>query len=297
MQITPYLHFDGKCEEAIEFYKKAIGAKVEMLMRFKESPEGKDNPMCAPGSEEKIMHSCFKVGDTAVMASDGYAKGNPEFKGFSLSISATTEDGGRQDVQRARRRRSGADAAHQNVLLAEVRHVRRQVRRRLDGDGRSVTGKECVEMQKITPFLLLDGKAEEAMNFYTSVFKNSKVVDVARSGDAGPVFSATIELDGERFHLLNTGPKAEFTAAISFFVNCETQAEVDELWDKLLAGGAPLRCGWLKDKFGLHWQIIPSALGRLMRVKDAAQSQRVMQAMMQMIKIDIAGLERAAQGA
>ena len=96
-------------------------------------------------------------------------------------------------------------------------------------------------MQKITPFLLLDGKAEEAMNFYTSVFKNSKVVDVARSGDAGSVFSATIELDGERFHLLNTGPKADFTAAISFFVNCETQAEVDELWDKLLAGGAPLQ--------------------------------------------------------
>ena len=110
-------------------------------------------------------------------------------------------------------------------------------------------------MQKITPFLLLDGKAEEAMNFYTSVFKNSKVVDVARSGDAGPVFSATIELDGGRFHLLNTGPKADFTAAISFFVNCETQAEVDELWEKLVAGGAPLQCGWLKDKFGLHWQV------------------------------------------
>ena len=152
-------------------------------------------------------------------------------------------------------------------------------------------------MQKITPFLWFDGNAEEAMNFYTSVFKNSKVVDVARSGDAGPVFSATIELDGERLHLLNTGPKAEFTAAISFFVNCETQAEVDELWEKLVAGGAPLQCGWLKDKFGLHWQVIPSALGRLMRVKDAAQSQRVMQAMMKMIKIDIAGLERAAHGA
>jgi predicted 3-demethylubiquinone-9 3-methyltransferase (glyoxalase superfamily) len=152
-------------------------------------------------------------------------------------------------------------------------------------------------MQKITPFLLLDGRAEEAMNFYTSVFKNSKIVDVTRSGDAGPVFGATIELDGERFQLLNVGPKADFTAAISFFVNCETQAEVDELWDKLLAGGAPLRCGWLKDKFGVHWQIIPSALGRLMRDKDAGKSQRVMQAMMQMIKIDIAGLERAAQAA
>ena len=152
-------------------------------------------------------------------------------------------------------------------------------------------------MQKITPFLLLDGKAEEAMNFYTSVFKNSKIVDVARSGDAGPVFSATIELDGERFHLLNTGPKADFTAAISFFVNCETQAEVDELWDQLADGGTPLRCGWLKDKFGVHWQIIPTALGRLLRDKDAARSKRAMQAMMQMSKIDIAGLERAAEAA
>ncbi|MEA2982652.1 MAG: hypothetical protein QOF09_4475 [Alphaproteobacteria bacterium] len=152
-------------------------------------------------------------------------------------------------------------------------------------------------MQKITPFLLLDGKAEEAMKFYTSVFKNSKIVDVTRSGDAGPVFGATIELDGERFHLLNTGPKADFTAAISFFVNCETQAEVDDLWDKLAAGGTPLRCGWLKDKYGVHWQIIPAALGRLLRDKDAAKSQCVMKAMMQMIKIDIAGLERAADAA
>ena len=152
-------------------------------------------------------------------------------------------------------------------------------------------------MQKITPFLLIDGRAEEAMNFYTSVFKNSKIVDVSRAGDTGPVFSATVELDGERFILLNMGPKTEFTAAVSFFINCETQPEVDDLWDKLLAGGEPLRCGWLKDKFGLHWQIIPTALGRLMGVKDAAQSQRVMQAMMKMIKIDIAGLEQAAQGA
>ena len=152
-------------------------------------------------------------------------------------------------------------------------------------------------MQKITPFLLLDGRAEEAMNFYTSVFKNSKILDVMRSGDTGPVFSATIELDGERFHLLNVGPKADFNAAISFFVNCETQAEVDELWGKLLVGGEAMRCGWLKDKFGLHWQIIPAALGQLMRGEDAARSQRVMQAMMQMIKIDIAGLERAAQAA
>jgi predicted 3-demethylubiquinone-9 3-methyltransferase (glyoxalase superfamily) len=152
-------------------------------------------------------------------------------------------------------------------------------------------------MKKITPFLLIDGKAEEAMNFYTSVFKNSKIVDTSRAGDKGPLFSATVELDGERFILLNMGPKAEFTAAVSFFINCETQAEVDELWDKLVAGGQPLRCGWLKDQFGVHWQVIPSALGRYLRDKDPAKSQRVMTAMMQMIKIDIAALDRAHQGA
>ena len=152
-------------------------------------------------------------------------------------------------------------------------------------------------MQKITPFLIIDGRAEEAMNFYTSVFKNSKIVDTSRAGDSGPLFGATIELDGERFILLNTGPKTEFTAAVSFFINCETQAEVDGLWNKLVAGGQPLRCGWLKDKFGVHWQVIPSALTRYMRDKDRAKSQRVMQAMMQMIKIDIAALDRAYQGA
>ena len=153
-------------------------------------------------------------------------------------------------------------------------------------------------MQKITPFLLMDGRAEEAMNLYTSVFRNSKIVDVSRSGDNGPVFSATLELDGERFILLNVGPKSEFSASVSFFINCETQAEVDELWDKLLAGGgAPMQCGWLKDKFGVHWQVIPSALGRLMRDKDPAKSQRVMQAMMKMVKIDVAGLEAAHRAA
>jgi len=152
-------------------------------------------------------------------------------------------------------------------------------------------------MQKITPFLLINGRAEEAMNFYASVFKNSKIVYQSRAGDNGPLFSATVELDRERFILLNTGPKAEFTPAVSFYVDCEDQAEVDDLWDKLVAGGAPLRCGWLKDKFGVHWQVIPSALPHYLRDKDKTKSQRVMEAMMQMIKIDIAALDRAYQGA
>ncbi|MFJ2989531.1 VOC family protein [Collimonas sp. NPDC087041] len=153
-------------------------------------------------------------------------------------------------------------------------------------------------MQKITPFLWFDGKAEEAMNFYTAIFKKSKVGNVMRYGDAGPgpkgaVMSATFELEGQEFIALNGGPQFSFTPAISFFVNCETQEEVDELWDKLSQGGEAQGCGWMKDKYGLSWQIIPSILGRLLQDKDAARSQRVMQAMLQMVKIDIKLLQQA----
>jgi predicted 3-demethylubiquinone-9 3-methyltransferase (glyoxalase superfamily) len=156
-------------------------------------------------------------------------------------------------------------------------------------------------MQKITPFLWFDGKAEEAMNFYVSIFKNSKVGKVSRYGEAGPgpkgsVMSATFVLDGQEFFALNGGPMFTFTPAISLFVNCGTQEEVDELWEKLSAGGEKSRCGWLKDKYGLSWQIIPSALGEMLQDKDAEKSKRVMQAMMQMTKIDIAGLKRAYDG-
>jgi predicted 3-demethylubiquinone-9 3-methyltransferase (glyoxalase superfamily) len=153
-------------------------------------------------------------------------------------------------------------------------------------------------MQKITPFLWFDGKAEEAMNFYVSVFKNSKVVRVSRYGEVGPgpkgtVMSATFELDGQQFYALNGGPQFTFTPAISLFVNCETQQEVDELWDKLSEGGNKERCGWLKDKYGLSWQIIPSALGKLLGDKDPAKANRVMMAMLQMDKIDIQRLQQA----
>jgi predicted 3-demethylubiquinone-9 3-methyltransferase (glyoxalase superfamily) len=156
-------------------------------------------------------------------------------------------------------------------------------------------------MQKITPFLWFDSKAEEAMNFYVSVFKNSKVVGVSRYGDAGPgpkgsVMTATFELEGQRFIALNGGPTFSFTPAISLFVNCETQQEVDDLWAKLSAGGREDRCGWLQDKYGLSWQIIPSTLMDLMQDKDPEKSKRVMQAMLQMVKIDIAGLKKAYAG-
>ena len=157
-------------------------------------------------------------------------------------------------------------------------------------------------MHKITPFLWFDDKAEEAMNFYVSIFKNSKVGSVTRYGDAGPgpkgtVMSATFQLDRQDFFALNGGPLFKFTEAISFFVNCETQEEVDELWEKLTAGGgSPQRCGWLKDKYGLSWQVIPKALGEMLGDKDPQKSQRVMKAMMKMIKIDVEGLKRAHEG-
>jgi predicted 3-demethylubiquinone-9 3-methyltransferase (glyoxalase superfamily) len=150
-------------------------------------------------------------------------------------------------------------------------------------------------MQKITPFLWFDGKAEEAANFYVSVFKNSKVVSVT-PGPNGTAMSATFQLDGHDFFALNGGPQFTFSPAVSFFVNCETQQEVDELWQKLSAGGKEERCGWLKDKYGLSWQIIPSVLSKLLRDKDPVKAKRVMQAMLLMSKIDIKRLERAHAG-
>jgi predicted 3-demethylubiquinone-9 3-methyltransferase (glyoxalase superfamily) len=156
-------------------------------------------------------------------------------------------------------------------------------------------------MQKITPFLWFDTQAEEAMHFYVSIFKNSKVGDIARYGDAGPgpkgsVMTASFVLDGQQFVALNGGPHYKFTEAVSFVVNCGEQAEVDELWGKLSAGGEPGPCGWLKDKYGLSWQITPSVLIELIRDPDPAKSQRVMRAMMQMGKIDIAKLRQAYAG-
>ena len=157
-------------------------------------------------------------------------------------------------------------------------------------------------MQKITPFLWFDKEAEEAVKFYTSVFKNSKIGKVSRYGEAGPgpkgsVMTASFELDGLEFIALNAGPIFKFTEAISFVVNCETQGEVDYYWEKLTAdGGAPVECGWLKDKFGLSWQIVPTALMRLLTDPDRDKANRVMQAMLKMKKIDIATLEKAAAG-
>jgi len=152
-------------------------------------------------------------------------------------------------------------------------------------------------MQKITPFLWFDNQAEEAMNLYVSLFKNSKVLGVSRYGEGGPgpqgtVMTGTFQLDGQEFMALNGGPYFKFTEAISLFVNCETQEEVDELWEKLSDGGEISQCGWLKDRYGLSWQIVPTALGEMLGDPDPKKAQSVMQAMLQMTKIDIAALRR-----
>jgi predicted 3-demethylubiquinone-9 3-methyltransferase (glyoxalase superfamily) len=153
-------------------------------------------------------------------------------------------------------------------------------------------------MQKITPFLWYDNNAEEAVNHYISIFKNSKITKIARYGDAGPgpkgsVMTIAFQLEGQDFIALNGGPIFKFNEAISFSVDCKTQQEVDELWEKLSAGGQPSQCGWLKDKYGVSWQIVPSILVEMLQDKNTEKSKRVMQAMMQMRKIDIAAVQRA----
>jgi predicted 3-demethylubiquinone-9 3-methyltransferase (glyoxalase superfamily) len=151
-------------------------------------------------------------------------------------------------------------------------------------------------MQKITPFLWFDGNAEEATNFYVTIFRKARVISVSRIGGEGGVMSTTFELEGQGFIALNGGPDFSFSPAISFFVDCQTQEEVDELWEKLSAGGEKQQCGWLKDKFAVSWQVIPSALREMLQDKDPAKAGRVMQAMLQMQKIDIGGLRRAYEG-
>jgi predicted 3-demethylubiquinone-9 3-methyltransferase (glyoxalase superfamily) len=160
-------------------------------------------------------------------------------------------------------------------------------------------------MQKITPFLWFDDNAEQAVKFYTSIFKKSKIGRIARYDKAGAqaarrkvgsVMTIEFEIEGQKFVALNGGPVFKFTEAVSFVVNCRTQAEVDWYWKKLSAGGQEVQCGWLKDKFGVSWQIVPTILPELLAGKDAAKSQCVMQAMLQMVKLDIKKLKQAAQG-
>ncbi|HEU4934703.1 MAG TPA: VOC family protein [Pyrinomonadaceae bacterium] len=156
-------------------------------------------------------------------------------------------------------------------------------------------------MQKITPFLWFDNNAEEAANFYVSIFKNSKVLSVSRYGDAGPgpkgtVMVAEFQIEGQEFVALNGGPRFKFDEAISFVVNCETQDEVEYFWERLSDGGKKSRCGWLQDKFGLWWQVVPTVLNKLMGDSDPEKVKRVTQAMLQMDRIDIEPLQRAYEG-
>src|SRR6266480_150095 len=162
-----------------------------------------------------------------------------------------------------------------------------------------------MDMQKLTPFLWFNNQAEEAVKFYTSIFRNSRIGKIARYGEEGKrlagrpkgsVMTVEFQLEGQPFVALNGGPLFKFTEAVSFVVNCRTQAEVDRFWKKLSAGGKKVQCGWLKDRFGLSWQIVPAVLGQLLSDKDAAKSQRVMQAMLKMVKLDIKKLKDAYAG-
>ena len=153
-------------------------------------------------------------------------------------------------------------------------------------------------MQRITPFLWFDTQAEEAARYYTSIFKNSKILSISRYTEVGPrpagsVMTVEFELDGEKFVALNGGPQYTFTHAVSFVVNCETQAEVDHYWSRLSEGGKEVQCGWLTDKYGLSWQIVPAVLMELLKSGDAEKRNRVMQAMLKMVKLDIDALQRA----
>ena len=160
-------------------------------------------------------------------------------------------------------------------------------------------------MQKITPFLWFDNNAEEASKYYISIFKNSKIIDIVHYGESaaeasgrlkGTVMTVTFDLEGQQFMALNGGPVFKFSPAISFLINCETQEELDELWEKLSEGGEKEQCGWLKDKFGVSWQIVPNVLGEILQDRDAKKSERVMEALLQMKKIDIQGLRKAYAG-
>ncbi|MGF6774696.1 putative 3-demethylubiquinone-9 3-methyltransferase (glyoxalase superfamily) [Paraburkholderia sp. GAS199] len=157
-------------------------------------------------------------------------------------------------------------------------------------------------MQKIAPCLWFDGNAEEAAHFYTGVFGRSRIASTMRYSDAGPgpkgdVLAVTFEIEGQEFMALNGGPNFTFTPAISLFVHCSSQEEIDSYWNRLLDGGTPWQCGWLKDRFGVSWQIVPDALGDMLRDPDSAKASRTMKAMMQMVKLDIAQLEQAYRGA
>jgi predicted 3-demethylubiquinone-9 3-methyltransferase (glyoxalase superfamily) len=160
-------------------------------------------------------------------------------------------------------------------------------------------------MQKITPFLWFDNNAEEAAKYYISIFKNSKIIDIVHYGESaaeasgrlkGTVMTVTFDLEGQQFMALNGGPVFKFSPAISFLINCETQEELDELWEKLSEGGEKEQCGWLKDKFGVSWQIVPNVLGEMLQDRDAKKSERVMKALLQMKKIDLQGLRKAYAG-
>lgn len=290
-KITPFLWFDNQAEEAMNFYTSAFGnSKIVSVNRL---PEG------APGVVGKVMTATFQLEGQEFMALNG----GPQFKftpATSFFVNCTTQ----QEIDAL-----WGKLAEGGMVLMELTKYPFSEKYGWVQDKYGLSWQVNLgkSKQKITPCLMyvgkVNGKAEEAINHYVSIFKNSSVemIDRYKAGEGdteGNVKHAEFSLSGGEFMALESGLQHNFTftEAISLFVDCKTQAEVDELWEKLSAGGEKSQCGWLKDKYGLSWQIIPTALGKLLGDKDPAKAGRVMQAMLKMQKIDIEGLERAYEG-
>jgi len=288
-KIVPFLWFDGNAEAAMNFY----------LSVFKNSKKGEISRYgeAGPGPKGSVMSARFQLEDQAFYALNG----GPEFR-FTHSTSIYVSCKNVQEINRL----WGKLAEGGNVLM-ELNKYQFSERYGWVQDKFGLSWQLIIsnEPHKITPFLMFgqsqQGKAEAAMNFYTSLFKNSSIGSIMRYSDSyaesliGQVVHADFKLGNQKFMAMDSGVEQpfSFTPAFSFFVNCKTQVEVDNLWDKLLEGGEAMQCGWLKDKFGFTWQIVPTILGEYLSDPDHEKSERVMQAMMQMIKLDIKGLKKA----
>jgi len=292
--------------------------KPELVQRWLLGPEGWTMPVCEidlrvggryrfvwrreRDGSEMGMSGVYReiVAPERIVSTERFDE--PWYPGEAVGTLVFVEQDGRTTVTQTMLYESRA--ARDSVLASpmeqgvEASYIRLDEILATTGRHPSPGGYEERPMKRITPFLWFDGNAEEAMNFYVSVFENSLVVRVHRRGGGdgaskGAVTSVEFQLEGQEFLALNGGPHFKFSPAISLFVSCETQAEVDELWEKLSAGGERQRCGWLRDRYGLSWQIIPSVLGKLLHDEDPVKAQRVMAAMLQMEKLDIGALERA----
>ncbi len=287
-KITPFLWFDNQAEQAVDFYVDAFkNSKTERVARYGEA---------GPGPAGSVMSVTFQLEGQEFMALNG----GPVFT-FSPAISFFVSCKTQEEVDGLWKKLSGG-----GTVLMELNRYPFSERFGwvVDRFGVSWQLNLAAGKQKVTPFLMFvgeqHGKAEAAMNLYTSLFRNSGIIGIERYGAGGEEPEGTVKhakfsLDGQEFMAMDSGREHPFgfTPAISFFVNCKTQEEVDSLWEKLSEGGEEQQCGWLRDRYGVSWQLVPTVLGEMLQDKDAEKSKRVMEAMLQMVKLDISGLKRA----